>query len=161
MRYYHLGKDPATKSNEFLEKCQKGGGAFSIQKFILQILGTLNRAVWLWNWYKIIISGLRVCMFKLSYCITIVSRLDICPSVTVMTGGLVKFCKFHPRKQFISMQNLCRNMIFTHLFGKFTLYTPFPLNYSNFTFSFQFHQQKKTKITIVSKNIFKLHDFTV
>ena len=32
--------DPATKSDEFLEKCQRGG-AFSIQKFILQILGTL------------------------------------------------------------------------------------------------------------------------
>ena len=37
------GKGPATKSDEFLEKCQ-GGGSFSIQKFILQILGTLNRA---------------------------------------------------------------------------------------------------------------------
>ena len=45
MRYYHLGKDPATKSNEFLEKCQRGvGELFSIQRFILQILGTLNRA---------------------------------------------------------------------------------------------------------------------
>ena len=33
------GKDPATKSNEFLEKCQRGGeGSFSIQKYILQIL---------------------------------------------------------------------------------------------------------------------------
>ena len=32
--------DPATKSDEFLEKCQRGG-AFSIQKFKLQILGTL------------------------------------------------------------------------------------------------------------------------
>ena len=32
--------DPATKSDEFLEKCQRGG-AFSIQKFILQILGNL------------------------------------------------------------------------------------------------------------------------
>ena len=32
----------------FLEKCQRvgwrGGGAFLVQKFILQILGTLNRA---------------------------------------------------------------------------------------------------------------------
>ena len=122
--YLIVGRSGATKSNEFLEKGQRGEGSFSIQKFILQILGTLNRAVWLWNWYKIIISGLRVCMFKLSYCITIVSRLDICPSVTVMTGGLVKFCKFHPRKQFISMQNLCRNMIFIHLFGKFTQLAP-------------------------------------
>ena len=29
-----------------------GGGSFSIQKFMLQILGTLNRAFWAWNWYK-------------------------------------------------------------------------------------------------------------
>ena len=42
--YGPLGKDPATKSDKFLEKCQRGGGSFSIQKFILQILGTLNRA---------------------------------------------------------------------------------------------------------------------
>ena len=39
-----LGKVPATKSDEFLEKCQRGWGSFSIQKLILQILGTLNRA---------------------------------------------------------------------------------------------------------------------
>ena len=39
--YGPLGKDPATKSDKFLEKCQRGGGGFSIQKFILQILGTL------------------------------------------------------------------------------------------------------------------------
>ena len=39
-----LGKGPATKSNEFLEKFQKGGWSFSIKKIILQILGTLKRA---------------------------------------------------------------------------------------------------------------------
>ena len=41
-----LGKDPATKSDEFVEKCQRGegGASFSIQKFMLQILGYLNRA---------------------------------------------------------------------------------------------------------------------
>ena len=39
-----VGKGPATKSDEFLEKCPRGGGSFSIQKFMLQILGTLNRA---------------------------------------------------------------------------------------------------------------------
>ena len=38
-----LGKGLATKSDDFLEKCQRGAGSFSIQKFILQILGTLNR----------------------------------------------------------------------------------------------------------------------
>ena len=41
-----VGKGPATKSAEFLEK--GGEGSFSIKKFILQILGTL-------------ISGFRVC----------------------------------------------------------------------------------------------------
>ena len=41
----YIGKDGATNSDEFSEKFQRGwGGSFSIQKFILQILGTLNRA---------------------------------------------------------------------------------------------------------------------
>ena len=39
-----LGKGPATKSDEFLDKFQGGGGSFSIQKSMMQILGTLNRA---------------------------------------------------------------------------------------------------------------------
>ena len=41
-----VGKGPATKSDDFLEKVPRGGGggAFSIEKFMLQILGTLNRA---------------------------------------------------------------------------------------------------------------------
>ena len=48
----HLGKGGADKLDEFLEKFQRAGGraAFSIQKFMLQILGTLNRAFWAWNW---------------------------------------------------------------------------------------------------------------
>ena len=29
-----------------------GRGSFSIQRYMLQILGTLNRAFWAWNWYK-------------------------------------------------------------------------------------------------------------
>ena len=38
-------KDRCIKSDEFSENFQRGGGgSFSIQKFILQILGTLNRA---------------------------------------------------------------------------------------------------------------------
>ena len=45
-------------------KFPKGEGSFSIQKFMLQILGTLNRAFWSWNWYKIVISGFRVCFFQ-------------------------------------------------------------------------------------------------
>ena len=38
-----LGKDPATKSDNFFEKVPKGGGLFSIQKFILQIFGSFNQ----------------------------------------------------------------------------------------------------------------------
>ena len=49
-----LGKDSCAKSDEFSEKFQGGArGAFSIQKFMLQILGTLNRAFWAWNWYPL------------------------------------------------------------------------------------------------------------
>ena len=50
-------------------KVPKGGGSFSIQKFMWQILGTLNRAFWSWNWYKLVISGLRVCFFNNCNCI--------------------------------------------------------------------------------------------
>ena len=56
-------------------KSAKGGWSFSIQKFILQTLGTFNRAFWSWNWYKIVISGFRVCFFQQLYCITIVLHL--------------------------------------------------------------------------------------
>ena len=46
-----LGKGPTNKSDEFWEKSKRGGEAsFSIQKFMLQILGTLNRFFWAWNW---------------------------------------------------------------------------------------------------------------
>ena len=55
-----------------------GGGSFSIQKFILQILRTLNRAFWSWNWHKIVISGFRVYFFlQQLYCITIVLYLHL------------------------------------------------------------------------------------
>ena len=33
-----LGKDGVSKTDEFSEKFQKGGGSFPIQKFMLQIL---------------------------------------------------------------------------------------------------------------------------
>ena len=49
-------KDGGTKSYEFSEKFQRGRGFFSIQKFMLQILDTLNRAFWAWNQYKRVIS---------------------------------------------------------------------------------------------------------
>ena len=49
----------------FFGKVPRGGvGAFSIQEFMLQILGTLNRAFWAWNWYQKVISGFRVCFFN-------------------------------------------------------------------------------------------------
>ena len=38
-----LGKDPATKSDEFLEKFQRGGVIF-YPKIYIAILGSLNRA---------------------------------------------------------------------------------------------------------------------
>ena len=41
---YPLGKGQATKLHEFSESAKRGGGSFSIQKFILQILGALDRA---------------------------------------------------------------------------------------------------------------------
>ena len=36
----------------FWKSSKGGGGLFSIQKFISQILEALNRAFWAWNWYK-------------------------------------------------------------------------------------------------------------
>ena len=42
MWFVALGKGQASKLDEFSEKCQRGE-SFSIQKFMLQILGTLNR----------------------------------------------------------------------------------------------------------------------
>ena len=48
-----IGAGRAAKTDEFSEKFQRGagrGGSFSIQKYLLQILGTLNRALWAWNW---------------------------------------------------------------------------------------------------------------
>ena len=48
----------------FWKSAKAGEGSFSIQKFMLQILGTLNMAFWAWNWYKWVISGLRVCFFN-------------------------------------------------------------------------------------------------
>ena len=43
---------------------REGGGSFLIQKFILQIFGTLSRAFWARNWFKRVISGFRVCCFN-------------------------------------------------------------------------------------------------
>ena len=54
------GKVALPNRKNFWKSLKRGGGSFSIQKFILQILGTLKRAFWSWNWYKIVILGLRV-----------------------------------------------------------------------------------------------------
>ena len=37
-----LGKGGVSKTDEFLEKFQKGGGSFPIQKFMLQIFAIIN-----------------------------------------------------------------------------------------------------------------------
>ena len=49
-------------------------------------------------------------------------------------------CVNFSRKQRVSLQNLRRNMKFTHFFGMFT--HTFSPNYWNYTFSFQFQQKK-------------------
>ena len=43
---------PREQTCALINVCINGRGSFSIQKFILQILGTLNRAFSAWNWYK-------------------------------------------------------------------------------------------------------------
>ena len=48
----------------FRKSSKGGGGSFSIQKFMLQILGTINKAFWAWNWYKRVVSGFGVCFFN-------------------------------------------------------------------------------------------------
>ena len=61
----HIGKDPATKSDEILEKCQRGGRSFSIQKFMLQILGTFTQGfLSVKSIKRRVISGFRACFFN-------------------------------------------------------------------------------------------------
>ena len=60
----YLGKGGCAKSGEFSEKCLGGGRSLSIQKLMLQIMGTLKRAFAAWNWYKRVISGFRTCFFN-------------------------------------------------------------------------------------------------
>ena len=38
----YSGKDGVSKTDEFSEKFQKGGGSFPIQKFMLQIFAIIN-----------------------------------------------------------------------------------------------------------------------
>ena len=44
------GRIPLPNQMNFWKSAKEGGGSFPIQKMILQILGTLNRAFWAWNW---------------------------------------------------------------------------------------------------------------
>ena len=39
----HLGKDPATKLNEFLEKCQRGGGVHFQSKVYIADFGNFKQ----------------------------------------------------------------------------------------------------------------------
>ena len=57
-----LGKGPATKSDEFLEKFQKGEGGIFSQKFMLQILGTGPFEHEIDT--KRVNAGFRVCFFN-------------------------------------------------------------------------------------------------
>ena len=62
----------------FFGKVPRGWGSLSIQKFIVQILGTLSRFFWAWNWY-IQKSNFRVkgIFFQQLYCITPISGNDV------------------------------------------------------------------------------------
>ena len=53
----NLGKLPPTKTDEFLEKFQTGGGSFPIQKFLLQILDFWTGFFWHKNDTKGVFSG--------------------------------------------------------------------------------------------------------
>ena len=93
--FNNLGTGRATKSDEFSEKFQKGGGwSFSIQKFMLQILGTLNRAFWAWNWYKRIISGLFADVFSTIVFWTIETRYTLQKALLNSPPPLELFRKF-------------------------------------------------------------------
>ena len=41
--YGPLGKDPATKSDEFLEKCQRGGGVIFNPKIYIAVIGSFKQ----------------------------------------------------------------------------------------------------------------------
>ena len=55
MNVFNKGRLAALNRMTF-RKCSGGGG--------LQILETLKRALWAWNWYKRVISGFRACFFN-------------------------------------------------------------------------------------------------
>ena len=84
----------STKSDEFWSA--KGGGSFSIQKFILQILGALNRAFWSWNWYKICsnfkVQGMLFSTIVLYYnCITPISGNHVHAFHTIQPSYLLAY----------------------------------------------------------------------
>ena len=47
----------------FWKSAKEGEGSFSIQKIVLQVLGTANRAFWSWNWYKIVMLFSTIVMY--------------------------------------------------------------------------------------------------
>ena len=89
------GRVRLSNRTNFRKSAKGGVGSFSIQKFILQILGTLNRFFWAWNWYKRVISGLRVGFFStivLYYnCITPISGNHVHAFHTIQPSYLLAY----------------------------------------------------------------------
>ena len=57
----------------FWKSAKGGGGSFSIQKFIFQILGTLNRVFFSMKLIQKINFGVQGMFFQQLYCITLIS----------------------------------------------------------------------------------------
>ena len=81
----------------FFGKVPRGWGSLSIQKFIVQILGTLSRFFWAWNWY-IQKSNFRVkgIFFQQLYCITPISGNDVHAFHTIWPSYLLAYMQPYP-----------------------------------------------------------------
>ena len=102
--------DPFQNGWIFGKSSKGGGGSFSIQKFMLQILGTLNKAFWAWNLYKRVISDyvfstivliLTDTIWPMPPCINAtISIIKICIIIFQKWGGSQRlfgiFPKIHP-----------------------------------------------------------------
>ena len=65
--FSQLGKDPATKSDDFLEKCQGEGVIFN-PKIYVAVFGNFKQGPLSMKLIKIrVISGFRVCFFQQLY----------------------------------------------------------------------------------------------
>ena len=63
------GRVPLTNGMNFWKSSKGGRGFIFNPKIYVADFGNLKQGFWAWNWYKIIISGFRVCM-KVSEWIT-------------------------------------------------------------------------------------------